>query len=104
TQVVQLCCNYRVTGGVGGETRRTLAALWTQGRQRPFSEGTDALPSSHGRDHFGQSLASKKQTEADEGAYQRLDNVGLRRDGHDGRLVDWAKCTMVRRSKAKNRK
>jgi hypothetical protein len=68
------------------------------------SSFVEFLPSSHGRDPFGQSLAAKKQAEADEGAYERLDNVGLRRDSHDGRLVDWAKHTLLRRSKAKKRK
>src|SRR5215468_4917465 len=64
----------------------------------------EALSASHGQDDFGQSLGAKKQTEADESPYERRDNVGLRRDGHNGGLVDSTEYTLVRGGKAKKRK
>src|SRR5215831_13573930 len=72
--------------------------------QASIGSFVEALPSSHSRDDFGQSLGAKKQTEADKGTYELRNNVGLRRVGHDGGLVDWAKYTLVCRGKPKNRK
>jgi len=72
--------------------------------QASIGSFVEALPSSHSREDLGQSLGANKQTEADKGTYELRNNVGLRRVGHDGGLVDWSKYTLVCRGKPKNRK